>query len=228
MPSVYHPRPPEFRLTAGHAALDLVNTLEWRFRPSGSRERLNSYIDLIRFTVWAGVLPERVGAYLLKTVGSKSQKWTLGCVKNMRESVANLVYAGMSPNPLAPSDLDSYLRNAVSEVYWIPLSSTATRGHWAWKPGMERGSELPLSLLAGRILNFTNHADPRKVRYCLNPECRKIFLDFSKVGRNWCDMNRCGSAQKRKTFEAKKRVSNIPSISYTERDPSIDFRPEEN
>ena len=177
------------------------------FRPTGPRERLNSYIDLIRFTVWAGVLPERVGAYLLQTVGSKSQKWTLDCVKDMRESVADLVYAGMNPNSPTTRDLDSFLRNAVSEVYWIPLSSTATRRHWAWKPGMERGAELPLSLLAGRILNFTNHADPRKVRYCLNPACRKIFLDFSKVGRHWCDMNRCGSAQKRKAFEAKKRLS---------------------
>ena len=35
MPSVYQPRPPEFRLTAGHAALDLVNTLEWRFVRQG-------------------------------------------------------------------------------------------------------------------------------------------------------------------------------------------------
>ncbi len=225
MPSVYQPRPPEFRLTAGHAALDLVNTVEWRFRPTGPRERLNSYIDLIRFTVWAGVLPERVGAYLLQTVGSKSQKWTLDCVKDMRESVANLVYAGMNPDFPATRDLDSFLRNAVSEVYWIPLSNRATRRHWAWKSGMERGSELPLSLLAGRILNFTNHADPRKVRYCLNPACRKIFLDFSKAGRHWCDMNRCGSAQKRKAFEAKKRVSVVPTIRYAERDPSIDFAP---
>lgn len=214
MPSIYQPRTPQPRFIAGHAALDLVNTLEWRFRPTGSRERLTSYAEVVRFAVWSGVLPERVGVHLLQTVGSDSQKWILECVKNMREVFAGVVYVGVYPPKDGLSstyELDNFLRNAVSEVYWIPQTANSTRDHWAFKSGMENGAELPLSLLAGQIVNFTDYEDLKKLRYCRNPMCRKVFLDFSRVGRKWCDMNRCGSAQKRINFQAKKNISLVPS-----------------
>ena len=38
-----------FELIAGDPALDLVNTLDWRFRESGTEELLTSYGDLIGF-----------------------------------------------------------------------------------------------------------------------------------------------------------------------------------
>jgi hypothetical protein len=38
-----------FELIGGHPALDLVNTLDWRFREAGSEELINNYADVIRF-----------------------------------------------------------------------------------------------------------------------------------------------------------------------------------
>ena len=42
----------------------------------------------------------------------------------MREAMANLIYAGMysdtGKEPARTADYDSFLRNAVSEVKWIP------------------------------------------------------------------------------------------------------------
>jgi len=39
-----------FESIAGHPALDLVNTQDWRFRATGTEERLRTYDDLLRFT----------------------------------------------------------------------------------------------------------------------------------------------------------------------------------
>ena len=45
-----------FELIAGHPALDLVNTLDWRFRIDGPDELLASYDDLLRFSAQCGLL----------------------------------------------------------------------------------------------------------------------------------------------------------------------------
>ena len=37
-----------FQLVAGHPVLDLVNTLDWRFRETGPEELLDGYDDLLR------------------------------------------------------------------------------------------------------------------------------------------------------------------------------------
>src|SRR5271156_3200757 len=41
--------PSPFQLVGGHPALDFVNTLDWRFRPSWPEELINTYNDLLRF-----------------------------------------------------------------------------------------------------------------------------------------------------------------------------------
>ena len=46
----------DFELIGGHAALDLVNTLDWRFRESGSEELLEHYSDVVRFIKECGLI----------------------------------------------------------------------------------------------------------------------------------------------------------------------------
>ena len=45
-----------FELIGGHPALDLVNTLDWRFRESGPEELMTDYSDLVRFMEQAGLI----------------------------------------------------------------------------------------------------------------------------------------------------------------------------
>ena len=44
-----------FELISGHPALDLVNTLDWRVRDTGSEEFINNYADVVRFIEQLGV-----------------------------------------------------------------------------------------------------------------------------------------------------------------------------
>ena len=47
----------DFELIGGHPALDLVNTLDWRFRQSPPPvELLADYNDLVRFTELSGLI----------------------------------------------------------------------------------------------------------------------------------------------------------------------------
>src|SRR5215831_8995515 len=45
-----------FELVGGHPAIDLVNTLDWRFRENGPEELLASYSDLLRFAEQSDLL----------------------------------------------------------------------------------------------------------------------------------------------------------------------------
>jgi Putative stress-induced transcription regulator len=45
-----------FDLSGGHPALDLVNSLDNRFRADGPNENLNHYSDLLRFLGEVGLL----------------------------------------------------------------------------------------------------------------------------------------------------------------------------
>jgi predicted RNA-binding Zn ribbon-like protein len=207
MASNYEPRPVRFRHIGGHPALDLANSLEWRFRLSGPKEQLCSYAHLLVFCENAGVLPEYVATYLARKIRPKSQDHILRYVIAMREAFAGFLY----PSPLPNKDDDEYarfemaqfLKNSVEQVDWIPTTRTATRAHWSWIHGMDVGAELPLSALAGRIAQLWRSADRKLIKRCRNLECQKAFLDKSRTGkREWCDMNRCGSAAKRKRFLA--------------------------
>ena len=57
MPS--SPQPRSFELIAGNPALDLVNTLDWRFRDSGAEELLAGYEDLLAFAAQSSILSQK-------------------------------------------------------------------------------------------------------------------------------------------------------------------------
>ena len=65
MPHTIQNRP--FELVAGHPALDLVNTLDWRFRETGPEELLRSYDDLLRFAEQSELLTAKQIRRIVRT-----------------------------------------------------------------------------------------------------------------------------------------------------------------
>ena len=61
-----------FLLVAGHPALDLINTLDWRFRKDGAEELLKSYGDLVRFTEQSKLLTSRETRRLLRSASDEA------------------------------------------------------------------------------------------------------------------------------------------------------------
>ncbi len=78
-----------FELIGGHPALDLVNTLDWRFRSEPPPEELlTDYEDLARFSAQSGLVSDAQARRLIRNVSEGKAKQVVGAVREMREAAA--------------------------------------------------------------------------------------------------------------------------------------------
>jgi predicted RNA-binding Zn ribbon-like protein len=193
-----------FELIGGHPALDLVNTLDWRFRASGPGELLRSYSDVLVFTRQSGLITaaqaRRLSA-VTSGAGARVQR-----VRELRETAAQVFYAalgGAGPRQSWLKRLEIFFREARSRRR---LEWRAPRLEWEI-PESPLSAELPLWVLSLSTEQFMKSEDMQRLRACDNPECRWLFLDTSKNHtRRWCDMKICGNRMKARRFKALHRA----------------------
>jgi predicted RNA-binding Zn ribbon-like protein len=185
-----------FQLVAGHTALDLVNTLDWRFRATGPEELLKTYDDLLRFTEQSNLLVSAQTRRLRRQANESA----LLRSRELREALADVFYGGPR---------SSASRKALERYF--QAARVKQRLHWTqppraqWKLGMERDPELPLWTLAMSAADLLTSDAVERVRECDNPECRWLFLDTSRNHtRRWCDMKICGNRMKARRFKAQR------------------------
>jgi predicted RNA-binding Zn ribbon-like protein len=193
---------PAFELVGGHAALDFVNTLDWRFRPGNPEELLTSYDSLLRFAEQSELITAKQARRLLGASGSGDAKRVLTESKELRGALAEVFYAGLDgsvPDPGPLKVLERYFKAARNhqKLRWKKLGLA-----WKW-PEMDADPEIPLWLLSSGAAGLMLSDDSRRVRACNNPKCRWLFLDTSKNhSRRWCDMRICGNRMKARRFKA--------------------------
>jgi predicted RNA-binding Zn ribbon-like protein len=190
-----------FELAGGHAALDLVNTLDWRFREGEPEELLTSYDDLIAFVEQNGLLAARQ-ARALRREGNGAGELALREARDLREALASVFYAQLdegSPGPAQMRRLEGFMREARNRERLVWAGARA-----AWElASMETVPELPVWLLARSAAGLIASQDVGKLRACGDPQCRWLFLDTSKNHtRRWCDMKVCGNRMKARRFKA--------------------------
>jgi predicted RNA-binding Zn ribbon-like protein len=195
-----------FQLVAGHPALDLVNTLDWRFRPSGSEELLNTYADLLRFSEQSGIMrPAEVREIATRT--PVKQRRCLSSTKEFRERLASICYAianGKSP-PIESVRALSAFAQALRRSENLEWGDSRLQ----WKPRSDHVSiaDAPLRRLVSKALELLTSEKIDQLRACSNLECRWLFLDASKnKGRRWCDMKLCGNRIKARRYRGKRRA----------------------
>ncbi len=187
-------------LVAGHPALDLVNTLDWRFRKEGAEELLNSYQDIVRFTEQSKLLTSSETRRL-----RPSTKVVESC-KELREALAEIFYArldGRKPSAAVGTKLEQHFSAArlAQTLNW----KQSPRLEWEW-PKTEQDPALPLWALAMSAADLMTSEAVDRVRACQNDECRWLFLDTSKNHtRRWCDMKLCGNRMKARRFKAQRK-----------------------
>jgi predicted RNA-binding Zn ribbon-like protein len=196
-----------FLLVAGHPALDLINTLDWRFRKDGAEELLKSYGDLVRFTEQSKLLTSRETRRLLRSASDEAGARAIARCRELREALAKIFYAkldGGRASTAARKTLERYFQAARLEqkLNW----KQSPRLEWEW-PRMEHDPALPLWALAMSASDLMTSESVDQVRACGNPECRWLFLDTSKNHtRRWCDMKLCGNRMKARRFKAQRRA----------------------
>ena len=202
-----HPIPePAFQLVAGHPALDLVNTLDWRFRENGAEELLASYADLLRFAAQSGLLTSKQIRGIVRNSSESEAADALVSCRELREAAAEIFYAAVDDRTPAASQIKIVERCFKEAHERQRLAWSGTRLVWEW-PGSECGADLPVWMLAVSAARLMLSDDMRLIRACEKPDCRWLFVDTSKNHtRRWCDMKICGNRMKARRFKAQHKT----------------------
>jgi predicted RNA-binding Zn ribbon-like protein len=191
-----------FELIAGHPALDLVNTLDWRFRDNGPEELLPSYDDLLRFTAQSELLTAKQIRQIDRTATESAAAAALVACRELREAAADVLYAAVDDRTPAASQIKTLERFFKEAREHQRLAWSGSRLVWEW-PVSECDAELPLWMLSLSTARLLTSDDMGRLRACEKPDCRWLFLDTSKNHtRRWCDMKICGNRMKARRFKA--------------------------
>ena len=191
-----------FELIAGHPALDLVNTLDWRFRDHGPEELLPSYNDLLRFSAQSELVTVKQVRQIVRTTTESAAADALVACRELREAAADVLYAAVddrTPGGSQIKSLDRFFKEAREHQR---LAWSGSRLVWEW-PASECVAELPFWMLSLSTAHLLTSGDMGRLRACEKPDCRWLFLDTSKNHtRRWCDMKICGNRMKARRFKA--------------------------
>ena len=202
-----------FDLSGGHPALDLVNSLDNRFRHDGPNEILVGYGELLRFLGESELLDTRQIRVLGKGASGAAAEQALRSVRELREAAAGVFYAAFERRAPAPADIKTLERHFLEasrhrELHWRPLAHGNQHTHsditWQWA-GSGAEPNLPLWILSQSVSDLLLSADLARVRTCAVDTCRWLFLDTSKNHtRRWCNMKVCGNRMKARRFQARR------------------------
>ena len=191
-----------FQLVAGDPALDLVNTLDWRFRESGPEERIATYDDLLQFAVQTNVLTSKQAKTLRRGTSLYAGSHVVEETRGLREALSDLLYSGLDGrNSSAASlkTLERFFREAREQTR---LVRDGSRLKWQWA-GAETKPEFPVWLMTRAASRLLLSENVQQVRACANPDCRWLFMDTSKNRtRRWCAMKLCGNRMKARRYKA--------------------------
>jgi predicted RNA-binding Zn ribbon-like protein len=195
-----------FELIGGHPALDLVNTLDWRFRSEPPPEELlTDYEDLARFSAQSGLVSDAQARRLIRNVSEGKAKQVVGAVREMREAAARVLYSGLEGDDPPASSIKVLERCFREARESQQLSWDGTKLAWELNQSPAL-AELPLWTLSLSTAALLTSEEMHRLRACGNPACQWLFLDTSKNHtRRWCDMKICGNRMKARRFKAQRR-----------------------
>jgi predicted RNA-binding Zn ribbon-like protein len=196
-----------FKLSAGHPALELVNTLDLRFSPN-PQDLLPTYPDLLRFAAQLRLLTAEQVRKLGRTVRAHDGQRVLASAVELREALAAVLYAWIDGGMPADGQVEILEKHFHAAALNRSLGKGDERLVWSWS-GFEQQAELPLWKLAQSASDLLVSDDARRVKGCGDPACRWLFLDLSKNHtRRWCDMKTCGNRMKARRHQA--RLQEMP------------------
>ena len=191
-----------FELIGGHPALDLVNTLDWRFRDNGPEELLSSYDDLLRFAAQSNLVTGKQIRAMLRDCTQAAAADALVSCRELREAAAEIFYAAVDSGTPATSQIKIIERYFKQAREHQRLAWSGSRLAWEWAASEYR-PDLPVWTLSIGTACLLLSDEMRLLRACEKPDCRWLFLDTSKNhSRRWCDMKICGNRMKARRFKA--------------------------
>lgn len=188
-------------LIGGRLSLDFVNT-EGEVR-NGPPEWIGSYEDLIRWSVRAGGVGERVARRLRSRAAKDSREardvWERAV--ELREALYRLIVATIDGRPASAEDRAVFTAEVSAALAHLrPQPGDPT---WQWR--FEDGDQLDRVVwpIARDAADLLTSEELGRVKECSGRDCTWLFLDQSRNrSRRWCDMAVCGNrAKARRHYE---------------------------
>jgi predicted RNA-binding Zn ribbon-like protein len=186
-----------FDWSGGHAALDLVNTVDER--PfEHPVELLATYRDLVGFVELAGLIQPSIAAGLAGLRGRRCSS-VLERTRLLREQLHDVLRAahmGHSPPTRGLDAISNAIQAAHASRRLVPATSPGLAAQ-AWSD--IRAPEIPLHACAIAIELLLTEVERSKIRKCGASDCDVYFVDTSKnQHRQWCSMQGCGNREKQR------------------------------
>jgi predicted RNA-binding Zn ribbon-like protein len=187
-------------LSAGHFALDFVNTASGRAE-GPLRERLRTYADLVTWAERVGIV-DAIGGQRLRRAGGDGRK--AAAVLERARALREAIYRMLTLPKVAPSDMDRLSDEGGRGAARRRVVEGTDGFQYAWPDSTDLDRVLwPVAVAAVELLTSTDRA---LVRECASHDCSWLFLDKSRNhSRRWCDMKVCGNRAKARRFSERHR-----------------------
>jgi predicted RNA-binding Zn ribbon-like protein len=188
---------PDFPQIAGHAALDLVDTVHWRLDPARLIDTLGSFDDVLAWCEQLGLLS---GVDHLRELARSSPERAAdehARIVRLRETVCAMALDGSAAD-------DSLVRDEhVAALGRSSLEHDAAAGRWVWRaPDDLTAPRAVVAMLAHDLLTD----DLSDVRQCADEACGWVYLDRSpRHNRRWCTAAGCGNRNRVARHQARKK-----------------------
>jgi predicted RNA-binding Zn ribbon-like protein len=197
----------EYRTKTGWLCLDFANTMEWHASNSPV-ETLNSYADLIEWSVDRGIVPGDAKDALLRKSEERpvEAQAVLYKARETREDIYQILSDTAHGKLIETSELRGFNKALASALSHSKLAPSEGGLKWEWDSHPDKLDSVLWPVVKSAVDLMTSDAI-RRVGQCADERgCGWLFWDSSRNrSRRWCDMSDCGNRAKVRRFYAKKR-----------------------
>ncbi|UCC39320.1 MAG: CGNR zinc finger domain-containing protein [Candidatus Aminicenantes bacterium] len=185
--------------------LDFSNTVGMH-ASDNPRENLNTYNDLVKWSLQARILSEDDARKLIRMATKKpseSEKVLRRAVR-LREAIYRIFSSVAAHSPLKKEDLvliNQNLSKTMASSQLIPVETG-----FIWDIKKNKGElDWMLNQIVRSAADLLTSDELKRVRMCADDRgCGWLFLDASRNrSRRWCDMKDCGNRAKARRFYKK-------------------------
>ena len=192
---------PTFEFIAGHVALDLLNTVEWRLDPTERIDDLTSYAAILTWAEQAQVVTGSESKALARLARAQPQRAEdeLVAFRNLRETAYGA---------LVERDASAVDRLATAHRDVLDRSRLAyAEDHWRWTEA-ELALTTPRDRVTRAALGLLTSPEVAALHQCEDAACGWVYLDTSpRRNRRWCIAADCGNRNRARRFYARRRAA---------------------
>ncbi|OWV66414.1 hypothetical protein ATY76_18095 [Rhizobium sp. R339] len=193
----------DMRLSGGHPALDLANTVDSR-RDRWGPDLLRSFEDLLILTERLDLIDQQAASRLRGQAENDPRKAAAVLADGLalRESIYRLFLSEDAGESYPVADL-SLVEDRARRGRAHQILAAAGAGY-SWTLPFDDLSQLTQFFAIEAVELLIERDRRRSVRECKGDNCGWLFIDHSKSGRRmWCSDASCGSHARIKRFRSR-------------------------